>query len=86
MNSLGLSFEHLFKEEKKSKARISTPHQAQGIEYAKKLGATKSSEFGQVIRLVKKDAGRAAHAYSFAIDYPNCRSPLKIFFWKFYHP
>jgi len=85
MNSLGLSFEHLFKEEKKSKARISTPHQALGLEYAKKLGVKNSKDIGQIIRLIKRDANKAAKAYSFAIDYPNCRSPLKIFFWKYYH-
>ena len=81
-----ISFEHLFqKQETPKRTYISTPHQALGLEYAKKLGVKNSKDIGQIIRLIKRDASKAAKAYSFAIDYPNCRSPLKIFFWKYYH-
>lgn len=82
---MNISFDHLFKQEEKKQAYITTQHQQVGIEYAKKLGADKK-QYGSIIRLVKLNSSRAAQAYSYAIDYPNARNPIKIFFWKYYHP
>jgi hypothetical protein len=66
------------------KSKLSTQWQVDGSRYAKSLGATKPSEYGQVIRFTKLNPGIVARAYQFAIDYPNCKSPLRIFFWKFH--
>ena len=68
--------------EPEKKYNLTTAHQVNGVFYAKKLGATKPSEFSQVIRFTKLYPQLVPQAFSFCIDYPNAKSLLRLFFWK----
>ena len=66
------------------KNRLTTRHQVEGVEVAKKLGAKKSSEFSHVIKCFKVAPNIAQSAYSYISDYPNARNSLALFFWRYY--
>lgn len=61
---------------------FSTQHQLEGGEIAKKLGASKDSDYARVVGAFKRNSNAARRAYTFVSDAKNVRSPINLFFWK----
>lgn len=84
MNNLADVLQNRLAELKEVKSNLTTPHQIQGVYFAKKLGAKKPSEYAQVIKLYKLAPQIVESAYSWVIDYPNAHDLLRLFFWKYW--
>lgn len=89
MQTIGqqINFDELasdFKNKKVKKSNHSTRWQVDGSRYARLLGAKKPSDYAHIIKCCKNNPGLAEVAYNFVVDYPNPRSLLKLFYWKYY--
>jgi hypothetical protein len=69
---------------REKKPKLTTPHQVQGVYYAKKLGCKKPAQFGVVIKFYKTDPQAVSRAWSFVSDYPNSRDLFRLFCWKYW--